>query len=138
MEKLFDPIVLEGEYLGAYESVVDELSLEGAYKEKAKELACMLQIAYEVMKKPLEAELEIAKRKAEVYKEELRYSKISMNALEEENRRLTIENLNLLNCLKAFRDLQAKEDKIKGNINHPDYLDFIRWMALQKQEEAVK
>lgn len=138
MEKLFNQAELHGEYLEAFKSVAEELELKESKREEAYNLAFMLQTLTEVSTTPLKQEVEAVTKKAEVYKEELRYSKISMNALEEENRRLTIENLNLLNCLKAFRDLHAKEDKIKGSINHPDYLDFIRWLELQKQEEAVK
>lgn len=124
MEELFKNIILEGAYKEAHEEAIEMFELSEEEAKVMEGVAGLVQTVARLEKLPLEIELGTTKAELNGLKEEARVLKAKANALEEENKRLRIENNNLLNSLKAMKEISVAEDKIESTLDPT----FIKWV----------
>ena len=117
MEKIFKNIELKGAYKEAHEEAVKLFHLSEEEARAMESLAGLVQTVVMLEKLPLEIELEKVTKEA-------RELKAKVNALEEANKKLEIENNNLLGSLKALKEVSIADDKIEATtLEYKSYLD---------------
>lgn len=124
MEELFKNIILEGAYKEAHEEAIEMFDLSEEEAKAMESVAGLVQTVARLEKLPLEVEIATLKAELERTKDEARKLKVKANALEEANKKLTIENNNLLNSLKAMKEISVAEDKIESTLDPT----FIKWV----------
>lgn len=130
MEELFKNIELKGAYKEAHEEATKLFDLSEEEAEAMESVAGLVQVIAGLEKLPLELELTAIKGELKIAQEEARKLKAKANALEEANKKLTIENNNLLTSLKAMKELSIAEDKINevDSKLDPTFLAFVDYV----------
>lgn len=124
MEKIFKNIELKGAYKEAHEEAVKLFDLSEEEARVMESVAGLVQTVVMLEKLPLEIDLGIAKAELEKVTKEARELKAKVNALEEANKKLEIENNNLLGSLKALKEVSIADDKIEATtLEYKPYLD---------------
>ena len=113
MENIFKNIELTGIFKDAFEETTKDFNLSGEDKELLEIVAGIVKVVSTLEKTPLQVEIATLKDELNIYKDEARKLKAKVNALEEVNKKLTIENSNLLGSLKALKEISVAEDKIE-------------------------
>ena len=117
MDKIFKDIELKGAYKEAHEEAVKLFDLSEEEARVMESLAGLVQTVVMLEKLPLEIELEKVTKEA-------RELKAKVNALEEANKKLEIENNNLLGSLKALKEVSIADDKIEATtLEYKPHLD---------------
>lgn len=117
MDKIFKNIELKGAYKEAYEEAVKMFNLSEDEARVMESVAGLVQTVVRLEKLLLEIELEKVTKEARVLK-------AKVNALEEANKKLEIENSNLLGSLKALKEVSIADDKIEATtLEYKPYLD---------------
>lgn len=124
MEELFKNIKLEGVYKESHEEAIKLFDLSEEEAKAMESVAGLVQTVARLEKLPLEIELGIVKAELEEVTKEARELKAKVNALEEANKKLEIENSNLLGSLKALKEVSIAEDKIEATtLEYKPHLD---------------
>lgn len=124
MDKIFKNIELKGAYKEAHEEAVKLFDLSEEEARDMESVAGLVQTIGMLEKLPLEKELGIAKAELEKVTKEARELKAKVNALEEANKKLEIENNNLLGSLKALKEVSIADDKIEATtLEYKPHLD---------------
>lgn len=127
MENIFKNIELTGAYKEAHEEAIKMFELSEEEAKAMESVAGLVQTVARLEKLPLEVELMTLKAELEHTKEEARKLKAKANALEEANKKLTIENNNLLGSIKALKEVSVTEDKIEA-VDITKDPSFLAWI----------
>lgn len=130
MEELFKNIELKGAYKEAHEEAIKLFDLSEEEAKAMEIVAGLVQVIAGLEKLPLELELTAIKGELKIAQEEARKLKAKANALEEANKKLQLENNNLLASLKAMKELSVAEDKINevDSKLDPTFLAFVDYV----------
>lgn len=105
---------LEGVYAQAFEEFKSMFEVGEEEAEVMEQVVGAIQLIVTIEKLPLQLEIDKLKHELNEAKKEASEVKIKANALEEANKKLTIENGNLLNSLKYMKEVSVNEDKIEA------------------------
>lgn len=135
MEELFKNIELKGAYKEAHEEAIKLFDLSEEEAKAMESVAGLVQIIAGLEKLPLELELTAIKGELKIAQEEARKLKAKANALEEANKKLQLENNNLLASLKAMKELSVAEDKINevDSKLDPTFLAFVDYVNKNRE-----
>lgn len=131
MDNIFKNVELKGAYKEAHEEAIKLFDLSEEEASVMESIVGLVQTVGMLEKLPLEIELGLAKAEFEEVTNEARVLKAKVNALEEANKKLEIENRNLLGSLKALKEVSIAEDKIEATILEykphldPAFISFI-------------